>query len=59
VHLLPPPPLDAMVDDLVGAGDGAADHGVVSGNEERNLGFRVLGVLGFTVRGSPEFVRRS
>jgi hypothetical protein len=33
-----------MVDDLVGIENAAA-------GEERNLGFRVLGVLGFKVRG--------
>jgi hypothetical protein len=36
--------------DLAGAGDGAAGRGVAGGGEERNLGCRVLVVLGFTVR---------
>jgi hypothetical protein len=40
-----------MVDDLAGAGDRAAGRGVVGGDEERNLGFRVLRVLGFRVWG--------
>jgi hypothetical protein len=40
-----------MVDDLARYGDGAADRGIVDGGEERNLGFRMLEVLGFRVRG--------
>jgi hypothetical protein len=41
-----------MVDDLDEAEDGAASRGVASGGEERNLGFRVLGVLEFRVQGA-------
>jgi hypothetical protein len=39
-----------MVDDLAGDRDSAADRGVAGGEEERNLGFEVLGVLGLKVR---------
>jgi hypothetical protein len=39
-----------MVDDLAGDRDGAAGRGVADGGEERNLGFRVLGVLGLRVQ---------
>jgi hypothetical protein len=48
-----------MVDDLAGDGDGTAVRDVTGGGEERNLGLRVLKVLGIGCQGSPEFVRRS
>jgi hypothetical protein len=59
VHLIPPPLPDATVDDLVGAGDGAAGRRVADGGEKRNLGFQMLGVLGFRVRELTRFVRWS
>jgi hypothetical protein len=43
-----------MVDDLVGDGDGTAGRGVGGEGEERNLGFWVLGLLGFRMRGLAE-----
>jgi hypothetical protein len=39
-----------MVDDLIGDGDSAAGRGVTGIGEKRNLGFRVLGILGLRVR---------
>jgi hypothetical protein len=39
-----------MVDDLAGDRDDVAGRIVVGGGEERNLGFRVLVVLGLRVR---------
>jgi hypothetical protein len=41
-----------MVDDLAGDGDDAAGRSVGGEGEERNLGFWVLGVLGFRMRGA-------
>jgi hypothetical protein len=32
-----------MVDDLAEDGDGAASRGIIDGDEERNLGFWMLG----------------
>jgi hypothetical protein len=46
-----------MVDNLVGAKDGAAGHGVAGGGEKKNLRFWVLGAW-FGCRGSSE-VRQS
>jgi hypothetical protein len=39
-----------MVDDLFEDGDGTTGRGVGDEDEERNLEFRVLGVLGLRVR---------
>jgi hypothetical protein len=40
-----------MVDDLAGARDDTAGRSIADGGEERNLTFRVMGVLGFRVQG--------
>jgi hypothetical protein len=39
-----------MVDNLARDRDGAAGCGITDGDEERNLGFWVLGVLGLRVQ---------